>query len=336
MTQSPRTRTLITWLRWPAALGLVAAMFWQQRSGFEQISQHALLWNWAVMAVLLRGVNIGLGNVRWWLLVRSQDIPLRLVDATRMGLWGNLFSLVVPGTVGGDLAKAVMIVRERPDQKAIVTGTVIVDRVLGLVSLTLLGFVMACCHPSLWAQPELAPALMILAGGTLAGTAVIGTLLHPAASKSTWLGKICQLPKVGELVRQVMQALRLYQSQRSMVLSAVVLSVIGHIANVGAFYASCEALHLTQVAPSFALFLVTVPVAEVAANVLPLPGGIGAREGALQVLFAALSGHGASGGEAGFFIAVGFSLACVVFAALGGAIALLLAPRAISPAPATA
>jgi len=62
--------------------------------------------------------------------------------------------------------------------------------------------------------------------------------------------------------------------------------------------------------------------------VLPLPGGIGAREGALQVLFAACGevSDTDAARNAGFYTAVGYSLASVIAALIGGFVALSLKP----------
>lgn len=355
------TRSLIAWLRWPVALGIIALMFSQHREGFDRIAQRDLLWTWASAAVGLRSFSVLLGCWRWWMLVRAQDIPFAFRDSLRIGCMGNLFNLIVPGTVGGDLTKAVLIAREKPEAKTVVTTTVILDRVLGLLCLVLLGFLMSLANPLLWRRPELAPALLLLAGGTLAGAIGFAIVLHPAVLTSKLLRAGLKLVGVdttqpldqpdappqstlAKIVTQLLGAVRLYQERKRVLLAAVLMSLVIHAANATSYFCCTAALLLTAEAPSYTTHLVVVPVAEVAASVLPLPGGIGAREGALQVLFTACGevANAESARNAGFYTAVGYSLASVISALIGGLVALSLKPanepaarQRLKPQPAT-
>ncbi len=350
-------KTLINWLRWPVALGILAYMFSQHREGFDRIAQRELLWSWVAAAVFFRAFSVVLGCWRWWMLVRAQDIPFAFRDSLRIGCMGNLFNLIVPGTVGGDLTKAVLIAREKPEAKTVVTTTVVLDRVMGLLCLLLLGFLMSLGNPSLWVKPELWPALMLLGGGTLAGAIGSAIVLHPAVLTSK-LSRAClrlvgvdsveacgsnsadALPRgsrlnedktqsgVQKIVTQLLGAVRLYQERKRVIFGAVLMSLVIHAANATSYFCCTAALGLTNEAPSYATHLVVVPVAEVAASVLPLPGGIGAREGALQVLFVAC-GEVAdleAARNAGFYTAVGYSLASVIAAVIGGLVAMSLKP----------
>ena len=71
----------------------------------------------AALALYLGGVILAF--LRWYLLVRAQDLPFRLRDAMRLGWIGMLFNIVIPGAVGGDVVKAVVVrtvkERRRPD-----------------------------------------------------------------------------------------------------------------------------------------------------------------------------------------------------------------------------
>lgn len=328
---SPPTKlaSVLAWLRWPLALSIVAYMFSAHRDGIDRIAQRDILWSWVAAAIGFRFLALMLGCLRWWLLVRAQDIPVSLRDATRMGALGNLFNLIVPGTVGGDLTKAVLIAREQPHAKTIVTATVILDRVLGLLCLLILGFGASLVESSLWLRAELAPALLLLAGGTVAGGIGLGLVLHPAVIRLSGIQACTRLPKVGGIVTQLLRAVELYQARKLVFVPTVLLCLIVHASNVATYFCCATALMLTADAPNFSTHLVIVPVAEVAASVLPLPGGIGAREGALQMLYVATGSslNLTSAKQAGFYTAVGYSLVSVVVALLGGLLASALKRR---------
>jgi hypothetical protein len=87
------------------------------------------------------GISMLIIAVRWWFLLRLQDIRIRFWEVIRLTFLGQFFNQVVPGTVGGDLVKAYYVSKHTP-KKAAVLVSVFVDRVLGLTELTLLAAVM--------------------------------------------------------------------------------------------------------------------------------------------------------------------------------------------------
>lgn len=318
---------VLTWLRWPLAVAIVGYMFWQHRDGFDRIASQSLLWSWVAVAILLRGGAIGLACTRWWMLVRAQEIPFAFRDALRLGLFGTACNYVVPGTVGGDLTKVVLIARDNPNAKATVTATVVLDRILGLMALLLVGASASLLHSRLWSHPQLSTGMVLLTVGSLGGVTALCLLLHPAFVASRLWQWMSGLPRVGGVVTELTRGVGLYQQRRSAVVGGLVMSMAGHICNITACFCCAIALRLTDLAPGFITHALIVPMAEVAASVLPLPGGIGAREGAMQYLYSTVSTAGVTAGEAGFYAAVGFSLVSIVVAAAGAGIAMTLAGK---------
>jgi len=62
---------------------------------------------WLLIACLLFGVVFFLAAMRWWLLLRVQDIVLPLSTITALTLIGQFFNTFMLGSVGGDVVKAV-------------------------------------------------------------------------------------------------------------------------------------------------------------------------------------------------------------------------------------
>ena len=79
--------------------------------------------------------------VRWWFLLRLQDIHIPLWEAVRLTFLGQFFNTLLPSTVGGDLVKAYYVSKHTPKKGAVLVS-VVVDRVLGLTELTLLAAIM--------------------------------------------------------------------------------------------------------------------------------------------------------------------------------------------------
>jgi glycosyltransferase 2 family protein len=322
-TTPKKTRSLFgkifAMARWPMAIGILTFLFYQHRDGFSKISTREFLWSWVGAAIAFRTISLAICCVRWWSLVRAQDIPFRIKDALRLGCLGNLFNFVVPGTVGGDVTKAVMITRERPEAKMIVAATVFLDRVLGMLSLLLLGCLAALAHPELWNHPQMAVAILAFAIGSGVGLLAIAVMLHPAATNSRIAQKLTELPRIGNIVKELMRGVSLYQTRRRVLVCAILMSLVGHAANVTAYFCCAEALQITNQAPAYATHLLIVPVAELAASFLPLPGGIGAREGALQYLYGITVTSTGDLPESGFYVAIAFSLVSILVAGITGA-----------------
>lgn len=312
---------LISWLRWPLALGILAFLYTQNQDGLAQVATREIIWSWFVVAAALRLVTLLVSMTRWWLLVRAQDVPFELRDAMRLGFVGNLFNFIVPGTIGGDLTKVALAIRKKPEAKAVVAATVVLDRVLGLFALVLVGALASLLHSALWAHPEIRIVMMLFLGGSAAGIIGILVALHPVAVQSRLMGKLQSLPKVGGLITKLCKGVALYQSRRRVLLLAVVMGLVVHSANISALVCCGAALGLTE-APTWLGHFFIVPVAEIAAAFLPLPGGIGAREGALQYLFGVMVNDEAAG-LAGFLTGVSFSLLSIVVALAGGTWVLL-------------
>jgi glycosyltransferase 2 family protein len=309
-------RRLISWLRWPLALSILGFLFTQNRDGLEQIASRQIVWSWFLIAATLRIVTLVVGIVRWWILVRAQDIPFALRDAMRLGFLGHLFNYVLPGSVGGDVTKVVLTVREKPEAKAIVAATVVLDRLIGLYSLVLVGAAASVLHPSFWSHPELRVVMLVFLGGSVAGLIGILFALHPVALNSRVMTKLQTLPGVGSIVTELCRGVALYQTRRQVLAVAVGLGLIIHLANISSLVCCTAALGMVE-GPSWVTHLFIVPVAEIAAAFLPLPGGIGAREGALQVLYGLTTGSEAAR-QAGFFAGLSFSLLSICVALAGG------------------
>ena len=85
---------------------------------------------------------------RWFVLVSGAlGLPFRIVDAIKLGFIGNVYNLVIPGAVGGDILKGVFLAQARPTAKASAIASMVIDRILGLAGLFLLAGVARGCSP---------------------------------------------------------------------------------------------------------------------------------------------------------------------------------------------
>lgn len=79
-----------------------------------------------------------LSSIRLILLLRMIALPLRVAQGFKLTMIGNFFNIVIPGTVGGDIIKAVYLFKNEENGRGRSSGIVLMDRVLGLLGLLLI------------------------------------------------------------------------------------------------------------------------------------------------------------------------------------------------------
>ncbi len=308
------------YLRWPFAVSIVAYLIHSARSGATQIDVQAVAWTWIVLAVVCRLGSFGLTVSRWFFLLRAQSRSFRFVEIFRLGCLGNAMNYVVPGTVGGDVAKTVLASRDKNCSVTVVAATVLLDRLIGVLGIALLGFVAGCLQPELLEVSELSLGIAVFGIASAVGVAGLLLALQPSVLEWRIVRWLETVRFVGGIFKEIVNSLRLYQTRRRVIWQSVLISVAGHCCNVLAFGCCVVGLGVSTMAPAFGTYFVLFPVVEIVASVLPLPGGVGAREGGVQVLFVAIvSGAGAA--SAGLFSALAFSGVSIVVAAMCGVVA---------------
>ena len=129
----------------------VGLLIYLVRSGRLDLAklQSLLSPDFVILGFTLIGVILFLTSERWRLLLRQQNFKIAPVAAFKLTLIGNFFNMFVPGGVGGDLVKAVLIAKDHPGRRGEGALTVLVDRVLGLFTMTLLALASFSFEPEL-------------------------------------------------------------------------------------------------------------------------------------------------------------------------------------------
>lgn len=126
-------------------LALTIGCLWWAFSGVE--GEEAVLGHpekldagWLVGGVILAGISMVFTALRWWMFLRVLEIKLSIARAIELTMIGNLFSLVSIGSLGGDAAKIILLIRDHPGKKLVITMSVLIDHMAGMVTLGLLFF----------------------------------------------------------------------------------------------------------------------------------------------------------------------------------------------------
>jgi uncharacterized membrane protein YbhN (UPF0104 family) len=229
----------------------IALLVWLVASDRLQVSNLSTIrvgWPFFGLIALTFGSMV-LPAVRWWWLMRIQKITTSMLQVVRLTWFGYIASLVLPGAASGDIARSVLIVRDKGDARARAFSTVLADRFLGLYSLFLLG---------------LTSLLVSIIGG---GTRSVSPMRF--------------LPT--HLNRAMGESIEFYREERTAMFGCLCVSLLSSVMTFAAFTAASQTLG--NVIPWTHTF-VTGPLI-VLSNCLPItPGGAGIAEATSSELFA--------------------------------------------------
>jgi glycosyltransferase 2 family protein len=315
MSRSKRKKTVIALLKILLALGilgyLVAGL--QSQAGFSRLVHQPKHWGMLIAAACLVTVAFSLSFFRWYLLVRALGIAFHKRDALRLGSLGYMLNFISPGSVGGDLFKAVFLAREHPGQRASAVASIVIDRVLGLYAMLMvasLGLIIS--GGSFEENRSFQTLAHVIQFAALAGTVGIGLLLLLPESTDRQLSQMAgRLPLVGQLLSRLIQSTLAYRYHRVALFAAIATGVTTHCLVITAFWAIERGLPVH--AATFAENLLIVPASLFAGAVPATPSGLGTMEAAVELLYRTT---GAAKGD-GTMVALAYRVATVITAGVG-------------------
>ena len=305
-------KLLLTLLKVLISVAIVAYLIWnstrskENANAFVNLHDQPKDWPMFAAALVCYLVAVLISFVRWWYLVRALDVPLRLSDSIRIGFWGYLFNLAPLGIVGGDIVKTVMLGHEQPAYRAKALASVLVDRVIGLYILFVVVFA-AIFFTGFWRieQKDIRLVCNLTYAITILSTVGLAVVMGPDWSGGRIMKAIARIPRVGHLLKNVVEAVRLYNTKPLVLAVSCALTVPIHcLIAVGCYFIACglRGLHL-----SLADHFVVIPLSN-AMGVIPLP--FGPLEYMLDLLyqFVAAEKHLAIAAGQGFVVALAFRL----------------------------
>ena len=290
-------------LRVIVSIGALAFLFWQIGLGETLSVLRRADLRYLLAAFLLFTFSLGVRAVRWFLLLRALDPAVPLGRLLRLYFVGQFFSSFLPSQFGGDVVRALELTRDTGSSASV--GTVLLDRMIGLLVLFVMGLVVL---PFQAARME--PWLMwllfgVAGGGLVAGGLVLeGNLLRRI---TRWLPPAISLAGQGPLAK--VYAAVTGCGQRAL-LGAFGVSVIFNLLNVLINWLCGQAV---GAGIGLGYFFVATPLLSVS-GLIPSIGGWGVRETVSTAVFAGTGQNVAA--------ALGMALGIVTLAAglVGGAI----------------
>lgn len=297
-----RKQIVIVALKYGLGLGLlvwVVCSHWSRTEGGEEVGivgvlQRPLQPLFLLLGALVCCAGVFLTFVRWYILVRAQDIPFTVASALRLGLVGYYYSTFLPGSVGGDILKAVGIAWEQ-SRRTVAVATVVIDRVVGLCGLFWLAALMGGLF---WATGMLEGMTNAEAAGTLE-TIVLSAIGLSAGSLVFWIvlglltdrrslmlaASLERFPKIGHALAEIWRAVWLYRRRGRAIAMTLGMSIVAHAGFVLTLYCSARSLFPADEIPSVATHFLIVPVGMMVKGFFPTPGGLGGGEWGYGTLY---------------------------------------------------
>lgn len=302
-----------------AILAYLARQAWRDDSFHELLSQPKH-WEFLLLGAACTFLSVLFTYVRWWFLVRRLELECTLREACRLGFLGYLFNFFSLGVIGGDVLRAVFLARHNPTRRSAAVASVFLDRFIGVYVLffvAMIGSLFVDVDPSLVRDPrELAAfqrlcqvANLVVVGGAVGALVV----LAPGVSAARWGELVGRLPVVSRFRERIEISIETCRRQTLVLVGSFVASLVVHALNIFGIY--FVALGLPGDAPSLVAHVIIAPLA-VLAGTIPLPGGLGAIEYALDFLYRAVSPTTVAARQ-GFLVAIGYRIVTMAVAAVG-------------------
>lgn len=267
-----------------------------------------------IVAVGIQMFVFAMGNLRWWILIRTHELGHQFLDLLGPYFIGTFFNNLLPTSTGGDLFR-VYYIHQQKHGPSVSISPVVTERIVGLV--TMIG-VATAATAFVDSSNEIINVLkysvpwFFIAG--IIGLVILGsnTFYRPL---DLFLRRWSRFRLVKGLLN-VTEACHSYIRIPSVVIPLIAISAFLQILEAVVFYLFGLGVGVEL---KFVTYVLIVPMIYVAAS-LPLSiGGLGVREAAAVTLFMAV---GMSEGDAG---AVAFLyIPVLIFSSLPGLIYFIL------------
>jgi glycosyltransferase 2 family protein len=266
---------------------------------------------WFLPAVVVSAATVPVMALRWQMLLRAKSVPVSLGWLTRTYFVALFAGQFLPAAIGGDAVRVVELGRRTGDAPEAV-ASVLIDRLIGLVSLVVLA-VVAVLVSGAGRRPGVVAAE---AAFGVAAAAVLALLFSSRlrGAVARWLEPRAAGRRLA-VGQRFYDALHAYRDHRTTLVTVGLIALAVQVARVGVIWMLARALGL-NVPDSVVLLAGPVVFAALA---LPVSlNGIGVRE-AVFVYFL----HGHAGRPQAIALGLAF-FAVGTLTALGGAAVLVV------------
>jgi len=237
-------------------------------------------WLMILPAILILFSTTLLQTLRWSVILRSFNLSARYLELFRIVLIGCFFNLFLPSSVGGDFFRAYYLGKHERIGVPVAATTTLIDRLSGMFALMLLGLVCSFFFPQSLGG---IPLNLIFVGIFLVFSAGIIVFFHPVPHRL--LEKL--LARIGakglaEKTPPIYAGTTRFRKNIPDLLLTTGLSITIQVISITSVWVAARAINIT--AP-FLLFLIFIPLINIAIAVPLTINGVGLRESMYFLLF---------------------------------------------------
>ena len=305
------------------SLGIMSYLFFSawRTEQFQDLSLQRLDWGWMGLALLFCLAAHVVSYLRWRMMVRALGIPFTPFDAIRIGFIGSFFNLFAFGVLGGDTLRAYYVTRQVKHRVPETISSVVADRLIGLLtmfsfaSVAFLTADLTVIHSE--SNSDQMAALIAtcrtIVIATLGGYGALLTLfLVPRVTQTTSYQRVTGIPRIGPVIDRFSKVLIVYRHKLPTIGFCFLLSSICVICFASSiFFVACA---ISSSPPTWADHFIITPIA-MTANAIPLPGGIGGMELAIDFLYLAFTPDGSD--QRGIVVAFAFRVVLLATSTVG-------------------
>ncbi|MBE7211432.1 MAG: flippase-like domain-containing protein [Gluconacetobacter diazotrophicus] len=243
-------------------------------------------WHWLAAGLAVYGGVEAMAVVRWKTLLRIQHFAIGWKQATSILFIGEFFLTFTPGLVGGDVARIYYLARDLPEKKVDAFTAVLMDRVMGMLSLMLLAAtILGSRYEWLSRAPVAAGLVKVVA--TILGFGVVAVVASLVVSSAGWLER----PAVPRYLHDLATAFGQFPRDWPRTVAAFATTLVSHLCYYASFCCAGQAVSRgVSSAPTAGDVFSLMPI-ENTLTALPVSfAGVGLRESLFQRLLHDLAG----------------------------------------------
>lgn len=270
-------------VRAAVTLGLLGFLGYQMDLGQLWTVLFSANWLLVFVGALLHFATVFLSVARWRLILANFAIGTPYWKLTQITLIGYFFNLFLPSALGGDFFRSYYLAKREKRGMSTTLTTTFLDRVAGLSALLLIALPAVLIYPIRVQGYSLVP---IFATICLIFVASIVALFNPwMHSKMNLLLERLRRPEIEQKMTLVAQGLERLRRNGKAISGVILLSVGIQFFVILAMWVA--ALSIGIDAP-FSIFLIFIPVVNLAVAIPITINGVGLRESVYYLLFAEL------------------------------------------------
>jgi len=278
-------QVLLFFLKYVVGISLIVWMVWTGKVDLSVLTRLPgdLLFEASVLTLAL---TVG-GALRVRYILAKQGIHTGVWQCFLYNCAGILYSAFLPGGISGDAVRAYLFMKAVPNHRLAILGAMVLDRVLGLVSMVFLGFIAACYMAITVAiiRPYLlgfGAIFFTLIGGVALLHFIGGRHTHPTTAAEGLV------EKVWGKITAIIASLRIHDYPATVLTFVVLQSMVIHLLAVALIYI-CSVYARSGL--DFLRVFVATPIGLLV-NAIPLsPGGLGIGENAFELLYKTIGGR---------------------------------------------